>query len=97
MNKIMGMIRVLLVGIGCVVMIAMYCIIQTQKQVNMIRVPDPNYIPSARQIQQSLKDLDNPRYDPGKIDGIPGPDTITAWDNLIEDRYAKRAIEGTEQ
>ena len=59
-----------------------------------IYVPDPNYIPSAREIQQRLKDLDDPRYDPGPIDGIPGPKMITGWDNLIKDRYAKRAIEG---
>ena len=93
MNKVMSMVRVLLVGFGCVVLIAMYCIIQTQKQVKIIRVPDPNFIPSARQIQQSLKDLDNPRYDPGPIDGIPGPKMISGWDNYIMDRYAKRAIE----
>ncbi len=95
MSKIMSMVRVLLVGFGCVVLIAMYCIIQTQKQVKTIRVPDPNYIPSARQIQQqSLKDLDDPRYDPGPIDGIPGPKMIKGWDNYVCDQYAKRSIEG---
>ena len=94
MNKVMSMVRILLVGFGCVVLVAMYCIIQTQQQVKIIRVPDPNYIPSAREIQQRLKDLDDPRYDPGPIDGIPGPKMITGWDNLIKDRYAKRAIEG---
>ncbi len=94
MNKAMSMVRVLLVGFGCVVLIGMYCIIQTQKQVKTIRVPDPNFIPSARQIQQSLKDLDNPRYDPGPIDGIPGPKMIKGWDNYICDQYAKRSIEG---
>ena len=90
----MSMIRILLVGFGCVVLIGMWCIIQTQKQVKIIRVPDLNYIPSAREIQQRLKDLDDPRYDPGPIDGIPGPKMIRGWDNLIIDRYAKRAIEG---
>ena len=94
MNKVMSMVRVLLVGFGFVVLVAMYCIIQTQQTVKIIRIPDPNYIPSARQIQQQLKDLDNPRYDPGPIDGIPGPKMIRGWDNLIIDRYAKRAIEG---
>ena len=94
MNKAMSMVRVLLVGFGCVVLIAMYCIIQTQKQVKIIRVPDPNHIPSARQIQQSLKDLDNPRYDPGPIDGIPGPKMIKGWDNYTCDQYTKRSIEG---
>ncbi len=94
MNKVMSMVRVLLVGFGCVVLIGMYCIIQTQKQAKTIRVPDPNYIPSARQIQQSLKDLDDPRYDPGPIDGIPGPKMIEGWDNYVCDRYAIRSIEG---
>ena len=94
MNRIMSMVRVLLVGFGCVVLIAMYCIIQTQKQVKIIQVPDLNYIPSARQIQQRLTDLDNPRYDPNGIDGRIGTDSQTAWDNYICDRYAKRSIEG---
>ena len=94
MNKAMSMIRILLVGFGCVVLIAMYCIIKTQKQVKIIRVPDPNFIPSARQIQQSLKALDNPRYDCGKIDGIIGKQSQIAWDAYICDQYAKRAIEG---
>ena len=94
MNKVMSMVRILLVGFGCVVLVAMWCIIQTQQKVKIIRVPDPNYIPSAREIQQRLKDLDDPRYDPNGVDGKIGPKTIKAWDNLICDRYAKRAIEG---
>jgi len=57
-------------------------------------VPVQAPIQSVREIQQRLKDLDNPRYDPGLIDGIPGPNTMTGWNNLIKDRYAKRAIEG---
>lgn len=95
MNKVMAIIRIFLVGIGCVVLVGMYCIIQTQKaQILEPHIfPDP-YIPSAREIQQRLKDLDDPRYDPGPIDGIPGPRMITGWDNLIKDRYAIRAIEG---
>lgn len=95
MNKAMSMIRVLLVGIGCIVLVAMWCIIKTQEaKVVYIYVQDPNCIPSAREIQQRLKDLDDPRYDPGPIDGIPGPKMTRGWDNLIMDRYAKRAIEG---
>jgi hypothetical protein len=62
--------------------------------VKLVPVSDLNYIPSPREIQQSLKDLDDPRYDPGKVDGIPGVITMEAWDNLVKDRYAKRAIEG---
>ena len=61
-----------------------------------VYVQDPN-IPSAREIQQRLKDLDDPRYDPGPIDGIPGPKMITGWDNLIKDRYAIRDIEGRDR
>ena len=59
----------------------------------VVYIIDPN-IPSAREIQQRLKDLNDPRYDPGPIDGIPGPKMIRGWDNLIIDRYAIRAIEG---
>jgi len=65
------------------------------KRPQIIYIPDPN-IPSAREIQQRLKDLNDPRYDPNKIDGIIGYQTESqiAWDNYICDRYAKRAIEG---
>lgn len=94
MNKAMGMIRILLVGIGCIVLVAMWCIIETQEaNVVYIYVQDPN-IPSARQIQQSLKDFNDPRYNPGKVDGIIGKKSIVAWDNYTCDQYAKRAIEG---
>ena len=63
--------------------------------IKLVPVQDPNYIPSPRDIQQRLKDLDDPRYDPGKIDGIIGIDTRSqiAWDNLIKDRYAKKSFE----
>ncbi len=59
-------------------------------------VPVQSPIPSIREIQQRLKDLDNPRYDPGKIDGkisLTGK-TQKAWNNYICDQFAKRAIEG---
>ena len=62
--------------------------------VKLVPVQDPNYIPSVREIQQRLKDTGKPRYDPGKIDGIPGPDTMTGWNNLIKDRYAIKSIRG---
>lgn len=94
MNKVMAMVRILLVGFGCVVLVAMWCIIQTQKsKVIYIYVQDPN-IPSARRIQQQLTELNDPRYDPNGVDGVIGKDSRTAWDNLIKDRYAKRDIEG---
>ena len=53
----------------------------------------PN-IPSQREIQQRLEDLDNPRYDPNGVDGWIGTDSRTAWDNYTCDQHAKRAIEG---
>lgn len=93
MNKAISMIRILLVGIGCIVLVAMYCIIQTQKsKVIYIYVQDPK-IPSARRIQQRLKELDNPRYDPGKLDGIPGPNTMEGWNNYTKDQFAIKAVE----
>ena len=61
--------------------------------VKIIRVPDPNFIPSAREIQQRLTDLDKPRYDPGPIDGIPGPKMIRGWDNYTCDQFAKKCFE----
>ena len=94
MNRVMAMVRVLLVGIGCIVLVAMYCIIQTRQQVKIIRIPDPNCIPSATEIQERLTALGNPRYDPNGIDGVIGKDSRTAWDNYICDQQAKRAIEG---
>jgi len=88
----MAMIRILLVGFGCVVLIAMYCIIKTQ-EAKIVYIQDPN-IPSQREIQQRLEDLKNPRYDPNGVDGWIGTDSRTAWDNYTKDQHAKRAIEG---
>ena len=51
-------------------------------------------IPSVNDIQRRLKALEDPRYDPGPIDGIPGPNTVSGWDNYTKDQHAKRAIEG---
>ena len=53
-------------------------------------------IPSAHEIQRRLKSLNDPRYDPGKIDGVIGVDTKSqkAWDNYTKDQFAKRAFEG---
>jgi len=64
------------------------------KQVKIIRIPDPNCIPSATEIQERLTALGNPRYDPNGIDGVIGKDSRTAWDNYICDQQAIRAIEG---
>jgi len=54
-----------------------------------IYVQDPNCIPSAREIQQRLEDLGNPRYDPNGVDGYIGKDSRKAWDNYVCDRFAK--------
>lgn len=87
MNKVMGTIRILLVGIGFIVLVAMFCIIQTQKRIKIIRVPDPNYIQCPAEAQERLKAQD--LYE-GKIDGIWGEET----DKAYCDYCAIRAIEG---
>jgi len=99
MNDLRGLVRVFLVGIGCIVLIAMYCIIKTQEQ-QIIYVNDPNWIPSCKEIwipsckeiQIWLKALNDPRYDPGPIDGIPGPKMRIGWDNYICDQCAIQII-----
>lgn len=68
--------------------------VSLSKRPQEIYIQDPNYIPSVREIQQQLKDTGKERYDPGKVDGIPGPKTIKAWDNHNIDQFAIRAIEG---
>ena len=67
-----------------------YCL----RQAKPVQVEN-EYIPSAHQIQQRLKETGNPRYDPGKIDGVIGINTKsqTAWDNFTCDQFAKREIE----
>ena len=87
MDKVIGMIRVLLVGIGFIVLVAMYCIIKTQESKI---IQEPNYIPSAMEIQKRLKDLGEERYDPGKIDGVIGRQSQKAWDNYECDKQAKK-------
>ena len=57
-------------------------------------VPVQSPISSVRQIQQRLKDTGKERYDPGPIDGIPGPNTVEGWNNYTKDQFAIRAIEG---
>lgn len=51
-------------------------------------------IPSQREIQQRLTDLDKPRYNPGKVDGVIGAESRKAWDNYECDQFAIRAVEG---
>ena len=60
-------------------------------------VPVQGSIPSAREIQQRLTDLDKPRYDPNGVDGWIGTDSREAWDNYTKDQYAIRAFRGIEQ
>lgn len=54
--------------------------------------PTPS-IPTPRQVQEFLKAQNHPRYDPGKIDGVPGPKTCTAWVNWTVDQIANEAFE----
>ena len=63
------MIRVLLVGIGCIVIIGMYCIIKTQES-KVVYIQDPNYVQNIGEAQQRLKEQG--LYH-GKIDYIWGP------------------------
>lgn len=67
--------------------------VNNHKKSVVVFVPDPN-IPSQREIQQRLEDLDNPRYDPNGVDGWIGKDSRTAWDKYTCDQHAKRAVEG---
>ena len=86
MNKVMGMVRVLLVGFGCVVLIAMFCIIKTQES-KIVYVPDPNYVQNIGEAQRRLKAQG--LYD-GPIDYKWGVGTEKAYCNYM----AIRAIEG---
>ena len=90
MNKIMSMVRTLLVGFGCVVLIAMYCIIQTQKQVKIIRVPDPSYVMNPFEAQERLKAQG--LYD-GKIDGIWGEKTDRAYCDYMAANSMRKYME----
>lgn len=92
MKTVIGTILTVLVGLSFVVGVGVYCSRSTVKTPTIIYIQDP--IPSQREIQQRLKDLDKPRYDPNGIDGHIGTDSRTAWDNYTKDQYAKRAIEG---
>ena len=86
MNRVMAMFRILLVGFGCVVLIAMYCIIKTQES-KVVYVPDPNYVQNIGEAQRRLKEQG--LYH-GKIDYIWGPETEEGYCNWC----GIRAIEG---
>ena len=83
-----------IVGIIFIVAVGLYCARSTAPTI--VYVQDPNYIPSAKQIQERLMALDKKRYNVGPkgADGFIGTDSRTAWDNYICDQYAIRAIEG---
>ena len=84
--------------IVCVGVAGLLVVLRNYHQEPIIKlVPVQSPIPSAIEIQQRLKDLDNPRYDPGKVDGIIGKQSQKVWDDYIKDQFAKRAIEGIEQ
>lgn len=89
MSMIRSMIRILLVGIGCVVLIGMWCIIQEQNNQppQIIYIQDPNYVQNIGEAQMRLKDQS--LYH-GKIDYIWGKET----DRAYCDYMAIRAIKG---
>lgn len=89
MNKVMSMTRILLVGLGFVVLVAMYCIIQEQKnqEPQIIHIQDPNYVQNIGEAQRRLKEQG--LYH-GRIDYIWGPQMEEAYCNYC----AIRAIEG---
>ena len=62
--------------------------VNNHKKSVVVFVQDPN-IPSQREIQQRLEDLNDPRYDPNGVDGWIGTDSRTAWDNYTKDQHAK--------
>lgn len=43
---------------------------------------------SPRELQTFLKGKNIDRYDPGKVDGRIGTNTISAWENYCCDQYA---------
>ena len=77
-----------------VIVISSVVYVKNQREPIVKLVPVQAPIPSQREIQQRLKDLNDPRYDPNGVDGIIGKDSRAAWDNYTCDKYAKRAIEG---
>ena len=85
-NKVMAMVRIFLVGIGFIVLVAMYCIIQTQES-QIIYIQDPNYVQPPCEAQRRLKEQG--LYH-GKIDNIWGPES----DKAFCDYCAINAIEG---
>ena len=91
MNKVMSMVRILLVGLGCVVLVAMYCIIQEQKnqEPQIIYIQDPNYVQNIGEAQRRLKEQG--LYH-GKIDYLWGPMMDEAYGNYC----AIREIEGNQ-
>lgn len=86
MTKAMQMIRVLLVGIGFIVLAGMYCYIKFQEP-QIIYIQDPNYIQNIGEAQQRLKEQG--LYH-GKIDYLWGP----LMDKAYCDYCAIREIEG---
>lgn len=88
MTKVMSMIRILLVGFGCVVLVAIWCIIQEQKnqEPKIIYIQDPNYVQPPCEAQRRLKEQG--LYH-GRIDNIWGPES----DKAFCDWCAIRAVE----
>jgi len=88
--KILRTLFCFIVGLSFVVAVGLYCARSTAPKVVYIQKLE---IPSIKEIQRRLKELDKPRYDPGKLDGIVGKQTQTAWNNYECDRQAKKCFE----
>ena len=76
-----------------IIVVGVLSIVTNRSEPQIIYIEEIN-IPSVHDIQRRLKALNDPRYDPGKIDGIIGSKSRTAWDNYTCDQFAIRAIEG---
>lgn len=94
MNDLISRASKTILIIAVVVLSVAYVKERREPVVKLVPVQSLSYIPSVREIQQRLKDTGKPRYDPGPIDGIPGPNTVTGWNNHTKDQFAKRDIEG---
>ncbi len=81
----MAMIRVLLVGVGFIVLVGLY--IQTKQEPEIIYIQDPNYVQAPCEAQRRLKEQG--LYH-GRIDNLWGTET----DKEFCDYMAIRAFEG---
>lgn len=89
MNNARTLIMTLLLGLGFVVLVGMWCIIQEQnnQEPQIIYIQDPNYVQNIGEAQMRLKEQG--LYH-GKIDYVWGKETDRAYCNYM----AIKAIKG---